>query len=72
MGRFSPSGSSGHHIQRIAPGHFRISWTFDTYVAGSRLRYPKSLSRDTDEAGARRFAAKWGVPMPVSPAANDG
>lgn len=47
-------------------GHdwFRLHWTVDRYYQGSRLRFPRGASRDTDFAGAMRFAIKWGLPMP--------
>lgn len=54
-----------HSIQRIAADHYRLSWTVDRKYVGSRLRFPTTMRRDTDEAGARRFAAKWGVAMPA-------
>lgn len=57
-------GGYGHRIQRVGPDHYRLSWTHDRKYAGSRLRHPVTVRRDTDEAGARRFAAKWGVRMP--------
>lgn len=63
MGRFRPSGSTGHHIQYLFPDCYRLSWVVDRYYAGSRLRYPTSYTRETDTAGAKRFARKWGVKM---------
>lgn len=45
-------------------GGWRISWTYDRYYAGSRLRFPTTISRDTDEAGARRFCKKWDIVFP--------
>ncbi len=69
MSRFSGGGSYSHHIQHFASwGFFRISWTVDKYVSGSRLRFPATYRRDTDRAGAERFAKKWGVEMPEEPA----
>lgn len=53
-----------HHVQRLCSDTFRLSWRFDYKVAGSRLRFTRVMTRDTDEAGARRFAAKWGCNMP--------
>lgn len=64
MGRFSSSGSYGHRISRIADGHYRLSWTVDRHYAGSRLRHPRTATRDTDTAGAERFAKRWDVVMP--------
>jgi hypothetical protein len=53
-----------HNIRRIGADHYRLSWSFDTKIAGSRLRWPRTITRDTDEAGALRFARKWGCSMP--------
>ncbi|AET42315.1 hypothetical protein SDSG_00050 [Ruegeria phage DSS3-P1] len=64
MSRWSSSGSKGHHIERLFHDCYRLSWTVDRYYSRSRLRHPTRYSRDTDEAGARRFAKKWGVNMP--------
>lgn len=55
----------GHRIRRIAHDHYRLSWTVDRKYVGSRLRFPTGYSRDTDEAGAIRFARKWDVRMPA-------
>ena len=55
----------GHAIRRIGPGHYRLSWTHDRKVAGSRLRFQATIRRDTDRAGAERFAKKWGVTLPA-------
>lgn len=54
----------GKRIQFIAPDHYRLHWTVDRKYSGSRLRYPTGYRRDTDEQGARRFARRWGVPVP--------
>lgn len=72
MGRHTGSTSRGygHRIQRIQRDHYRLFWTFDRKIAGSRLRWPTTVTRDTDEAGAARFAKKWDVTLPeASPAA---
>lgn len=58
------SGATGHRIHRVGPDHYRLSWVIDRKYEGSRLRHPTTYRRDTDEAGAQRFAAKWGVAMP--------
>lgn len=63
------SSGYGHRIQRIGRDHFRLFWTFDRKIAGSRLRWPTTVTRDTDEAGAKRYAKKWGAKMPEAPAA---
>ena len=64
MSRHNSSGSYGHKIQRIGYGGYRLYWTVDRYYAGSRLRFPTGSSRDTDEAGAIRFAKKHGIEVP--------
>jgi hypothetical protein len=66
MSRFRSSGSYGHSIYRMGEDWFRLHWTVDRYYSGSRLRFPRGASRDTDEAGAKRFAKKWGVQLPVA------
>lgn len=53
-----------HEIKYIGPGHYRLSWTFDTKVKGSRLRFPRTITRETDKDGAERFAKKWGLSAP--------
>jgi hypothetical protein len=42
-----------------------IYWTVDRKVAGSRLRFPTEHSRETDFAGAVRFAKKHDLPVPT-------
>jgi hypothetical protein len=54
-----------HDIQHIERGHYRLSWTIDRKYTTSRLRFPTGFSRDTDYAGARRFAKKWHLPEPI-------
>lgn len=49
----------GHDVRQIAHDHYRMSWTIDRKYEGSRLRYPTTFSRDTDERGAKRFAKRW-------------
>lgn len=56
--------SYGHRIQLIGHDHYRLSWIVDFKYPNSRLRFPRTMSRDTDEVGARRFAKKWGAQMP--------
>lgn len=55
----------GHKITRIGNGHYRLSWTVDRKVTGSRLRYPTTTTRDTDSEGALRFAKKWALAAPL-------
>lgn len=50
-----------HHVARVADDVYRLSWTIDGKVKGSRLRYPRTTMRMTDTAGALRFARKWNV-----------
>lgn len=65
MGKTTGSrGGYGHHWRYIGFGSYRLFWSFDTKVAGSRLRFPRTLSRDTDFAGAVRFAKKWNIKEP--------
>jgi hypothetical protein len=53
--------SYGHSVRQIGRDHYRLSWSFDVKIAGSRLRWPRTFTRDTDAAGAERFAEKWQV-----------
>ncbi len=64
MGRFSSSGSYGHRMHRFGSDHYRLSWVVDRYYTGSRLRHPTGYSRDSDYAGAVRFAKKHGLEIP--------
>ncbi|MCC6752081.1 MAG: hypothetical protein IT371_30795 [Deltaproteobacteria bacterium] len=70
MGRFSPNPSKSHRVRRLGSDHYRISWVVDRYYRGSRLRHPTLYSRDTDLAGARRFAKRWKLDLPVDPPAS--
>lgn len=56
------AGGYGHQIHRLGENDYRISWTYDTKSA--RLRWPRRVSRDTDRAGAERFAKRWGIVCP--------
>lgn len=64
MSRFRPGKAYGHDIEWLGHGDYRISWVYDRYYEGSRLRQPTRIKRDTDEDGARRFAKKHGIEMP--------
>ena len=65
MGKSTGSRSAySHSIKRILGHQYRLSWSFDTKVAGSRLRYERTITRDTDFAGAVRFAKKWDLRAP--------
>ena len=59
-----PSGSSNHHIHKVAPDDYEVSWTVNYKAAGSRLLIASRRRRYTDEKGARRFAKKWKIAMP--------
>ena len=59
--RFSNQSSYGHKIYTICPGQYRLTWTVDKFVEGVRTRFPTGYSRDTDKAGAKRFAKKHGI-----------
>lgn len=61
MSRFSSSGSKDHWVDKIGPDHYRISWTVDRYIRGSRLRFPTGYRRDTDLKGAIAFAKRHGL-----------
>ncbi len=63
-GRHRTATSYGHTIRLIGPGSYRLAWTVDRYVAGSRLRHPVGYQRIADREGAIRFGKKWGIPMP--------
>lgn len=64
MGRYSSNESYSQSIQRLCHDCYRLSWTVDRYYAGSRLRFPTAYTRDTDHAGAVRFAKKWDLEPP--------
>lgn len=66
MGRHSSSLSYGHRIKGAGNGFYRLSWCVDYYSSGSRLRFPREFRRDTDIDGARRFAKKWSLTLPVT------
>ena len=44
--------------------YYEISWTFDMKYSGSRLRFPRTMRRDTDIYGAKRFCKKWNIKFP--------
>lgn len=67
MSRYRPQTSRDHLIQRYSSEHYRLSWTVDRYIKGSRLRYPTRYTRDTDERGAKRFAKRWELEVPGCP-----
>lgn len=63
MGRHSSASSYGHRIKDTGDGFYRLFWVVDHHYPSSRLRHPRSYSRDTDVDGAKRFAKKWGLDM---------
>lgn len=65
LSRYRSRSAYGHSIKRLPMGYgYRLHWTVDRYYPSSMLRHPIGYSRDTDEAGALRFAKKHGVEMP--------
>lgn len=64
MSRYRSSGSCNHSVKRMGRDWYRMGWTVDFYYPDSRLRFPRRFNRDTDFAGAMRFAIKWDLPMP--------
>lgn len=65
MSRHRSGGSYGHRIRHIAVDDYCISWTVDRHYANSRLRFSRTSERYTGEKGARAFARKWKLSMPV-------
>ena len=68
MSRHNPS-SRGHHVKFVPDWgvYYFLSWTFDHYYPGSRLRYPSIRTRQTDRKGAERFAKKWKIEIENDP-----
>lgn len=62
MSRHTSQTSRGHSVRLIGPGHYRLFWTVDRYISGSRLRFPTTYTRDTDFDGAMRFVKRWKLP----------
>lgn len=60
MSRYKSASAYGHAISEIGWGDYRLHWVVDRYYAGSRQRHPRPCHRDTDKAGAIRFAKRWG------------
>ena len=58
------SGGKRHRIRDLGGGIYRLSWEYEVKYPGSRLLFHRTMSRETDEKGARRFAKRWNVPMP--------
>jgi hypothetical protein len=70
VSRLRSSGSYGHAIQKLGRDCYRLSWVVDRYYPDSRLRYPRTTTRDTDLAGAVRFAERWEIARPVEDCTN--
>lgn len=64
MSRHHSQKSYGHNIKLFDDGYCRLYWSVDRYYAGSRLRFPTEYTRNTDKAGGRRFAKRWGLQFP--------
>ena len=61
--------SYGHHAvyREDFGGYYVLSWVVDRKYPDSRLRFPEVRRRDTDRAGALRFAERWGVKIKNDP-----
>ena len=64
MSRWSGKSSYSHRCARMGRDDYTISWVWDRYCSGSRLRFPQVTRRYTDEKGARRFCKKWDIEFP--------
>jgi hypothetical protein len=64
VSRHSSSSAYGFKTWQIGHDHWRMSWTVDFHYASSRLRFPRGFTRDTDFAGAQRFAKRHGLRAP--------
>lgn len=59
--------SYGQYIRHLGHDWYKIGWTVDYRYPTSRLRFPRGFERNTDEAGAKRFARRHGLELPVNP-----
>lgn len=64
MGRYEPSRSRSHHCECLGRDEYFISWEYDRYYTGSRLRFPTRIRRYTNEKGARKFCKRWKIEFP--------
>ena len=64
MSRHSRQSAYGQRIRRISWDHWRLFWSVDRYISGSRLRFPVEYQRDTGTAGALRFCNRHGITAP--------
>lgn len=63
-GRYREQHAYGQWCEYIRGWGYRLHWTVDRYYSDSRLRFPTNYTRDTNEAGVRRFCKKWDLPLP--------
>jgi hypothetical protein len=61
MSRYNASNSYGFKCKKTQYGDYDISWIFNRYYSGSRLRFPQTRSRLTDLKGAKRFCKKHNI-----------
>ena len=64
MSRYSSSGAHGFSCKKISADLYRIAWSVDYYYSGDRVRYPRRITRHTDEKGAIRFCKKHRLTSP--------
>lgn len=64
MSRFGKGGSYNHGWQKLDSDSYRVAWTVDRYVQGSRLRFPTAYTKSVDTAGVLRFCKKWDIKPP--------
>lgn len=60
--------SYGHAIGKIGADKFRLLM----WINNGWLRCPRFYRRDTDEAGAKRFAERWGLEGLISAGLSSG
>jgi len=56
--------SYGHRINVLPNGIFKLSWQFSAQAWSSDKFYIRTMTRNTDKAGAMRFAKKWKIQLP--------
>lgn len=59
------AGGRDHRIRRLGFDEYELSWRVEYKINGSRILHHRMMHRDTNRAGAERFAKKWGCPLPV-------
>lgn len=65
MTRYRPAKAYGHRLKSMGADWYRMSWVIDFYYPNSRLRHPRLFTRDTDLAGAKRFAKRHSIALPT-------